>query len=41
MGIIIAIISLILYITILLIDRKTITKEELKKRIFLFNHGLY
>jgi len=31
----------ILFIILGLIDRKAMSEEELKKRIWLFNHGLY
>ena len=41
MKILLAISFLILFLILGLIDRKTMPKEELKKRIWLFNHGFY
>jgi len=41
MKILLAISFLILFLILGLIDRKTMSKEELKKRIWLFNHGFY
>ena len=41
MKIPLAISFLILFIILGLIDRKTMSEEELKKRIWLFNRGFY
>lgn len=41
MEILLAISFLILFIILGLIDRKTMSEEELKKRIWLFNRGFY
>jgi len=41
MKILLTISFLILFIILGLIDRETMSEEELKKRIWLFNHGFY